>query len=172
MHWEDTPTRKAINLGAVFGIPDNPTQFRVSILRVPETDALPPALTEFWRRLLSEGVAECSDRWEVLLFQMNLLGGGFTCVFTDLKLGRDEPPVIKFSSAAWEAECDELAEESEDDAAEEAAYQGLEARCLDQLRAAAQVEPVAELFRALQGRRVFLVQVCDFNRTRQWPLGI
>jgi hypothetical protein len=55
MRWEDTAPRKAINFGAAFGVPEDPTLFRVCILRVPEADPLPPAFAEFWRRVLAKG---------------------------------------------------------------------------------------------------------------------
>src|SRR5262245_3634568 len=105
MHWEDSPPKKAINFGAAFGVPENPTLFRVSILRVSNEDPLPIAFTEFWRRILSAGVEESSDDWEVLLFQLNVVEGGFTCVFTSHDLERDEPPVFKLRSSALEEEC-------------------------------------------------------------------
>jgi hypothetical protein len=108
----------------------------------------------------------------VLLFQMNLLGGGFTCVFTDRDLQRDEPPVFKFSSVALEAECYALPERKAGDPRAEAEYQALEGRCLDQLRDAARPEPAAELLRALRGRRQFAVMACNFYRTKRWPLGL
>jgi hypothetical protein len=172
MRWEDTAPRQALNLGAAFGIPDDPTLFRVCILRVSEADPLPPAFAEFWRRVLAEGPGECSARWEVLLFQMNLLGGGFTCAFTDRDLQRDEPPVFKFCSAALERECYALPEREPGDPRAEAEYRALEGRCLDHLRDATRAEPAAQLIRALRERREFAVEVCDFYRTRRWPLGL
>jgi hypothetical protein len=172
MHWEDTPPRKAINLGAAFGIPDNPTPFLVCILRVPETDSLPPAFAEFWRRVLTEGVRYCSDRWEVLLFQMNLLGGGFTCVFTSRELDRDEPPVFKFSSEALERACYALPRREPGDPRGELEYQALEDRCLDQLREPVRTGPATEQLRAFRASREFTVLVCDFYRTERWPLDV
>jgi hypothetical protein len=172
MHWEEMTPRKAINLGAAFGIPDDPLLFHVCILRVPEPDPLPAALAEFWRRVLAEGPGECSDQWEVLLLQMNLPGGGFTCAFTDGHLERDEPPVFKFSSQVLEAECYALPEREPGDPRAEAEYQSLETKCLDQLRAAALVEPAAGLLRVLRCRREFATMVCDFYRTRRMPLGL
>ncbi len=172
MHWEDTPPRQAINLGSAFGIPDNPTRFRVCILRVPEAAPLPPAFAEFWRRVLGEGVSESSDRWEVLLFEMNLLGGGFTCVFTDRDLKRDEPPVFKFASIALEAECYALPEREPGDPRAKREYQTLEDRCLDLLRQTARSEPAACQLRRLRVQRDFSVLVCDFYRTTRSELGI
>ena len=139
---------------------------------MPEANPLPPAFAEFWRRVLAEGPGECRGRWEVLLFQMNLLGGGFTCVFTDRDLTRDEPPVFKFSSEALEAECYALPEREPGDPRSEAEYQTLESRCLDQLRNAAQAEPVVGFLRALRERQEFAAVCCDFYRTKRWPLGL
>jgi hypothetical protein len=172
MHWEDTAPRKAINFGAAVGVPDNPTLFRVCILRVPAADPLPPALAEFWRRVLADGSEGCSGWWDVLLFQINLLGGGFTCVFTDHNLERDEPPVFKFSSEALEEECYALPEREPGNPRAEVEYLELEGRCLEQLREAARAEPVAGLLQALRARRAFTLMACDFYRTKRWPLGL
>ncbi|VTR96926.1 hypothetical protein [Tuwongella immobilis] len=172
MHWQDSPPHKAINFGAAFGLPDSPTMFRVSILRVPESDSLPTAFAEFWRRVLTEGPEQCSDAWTVLLVQMNLLGGGFTCVFTGTDLHGDEPPVFKFSSTALEAECYALPECEPGDPQWEADYQALEDRCLEQLVAATKLEPIAGYLAALRERRAFATIVCDFDRTKQWPLKL
>ena len=103
MHWEDTPRLETHS-------PEGEPRFRVCILRVAEADSLPDTFAEFWRRVLAEGFEECVGPWEVLLIQMNLLGGGFTCAFTDSALERDASPVFKFSSARLEAECHALPE--------------------------------------------------------------
>ena len=103
---------------------------------------------------------------------MNLLGGGFTCVFTDHKLEQDEPPVFKFSSLALEAACYALPEREPGDPREESDYQALENQCLDQLRLAAHLEPAASLLSELQSRQSFKVLVCDPYRKKNWPLGL
>jgi hypothetical protein len=170
MRWNDTAPRKAINLGAGMGVPADPTLYRVCILKVTESDPLPPAFAEFWRRVLTEGPELCRGRWEILLFPMNLLGGGFTCVFTSRDLDRDEPPVFKFSAAALEAACYALPERPPGDPRADTEYQELENRCLDQLRAAARDEPAAGLWRALRERGPFEAMCCDFYRNKRWPL--
>lgn len=172
MQWEDAPPQNAINSGAALGVPADPTPFRVCILRVPEADPLPPAFAEFWRRVLAERPGACSDWWKILLFQMNLLGGGFSCVFTDRDLGRDELPVFKFSSEELEAACYALPEREPGDPREEAEYQSLEGRCLDQLSAAARAEPAAGLLRAIRDRQEFAAVCCDFYRAKRWPLEL
>ncbi|WP_020470620.1 hypothetical protein [Zavarzinella formosa] len=172
MRWEDTAPRRAINWGAAAGVPDDSPLYRVCILRVPAADSLPAAFIEFWRRVLTEGPETCSDNWNVLLFQMNLLGGGFTCVFTKRDLNRDEPPVFKFSSESLKAECYELPEREPGDPRAESEYQTLEGRCLDQIREAVRTEPVASLFENLRNQREFTIMVSDFYRARHWPLGL
>ncbi len=166
MKWEDTAPGKAINFGVAYGVPDQPTLYRVCILRVPKADPLPPAFAEFWRRVLADGPQQCSDRWEVLLFQMDLLGGGFTCAFTDRELKQDEPPIFKLSSAALEAKCRELPEREPGDPREESEYKALEAQCLNQLQDALRVEPAVGHFRELRDRRAFAVLACDFCRAK------
>jgi hypothetical protein len=165
MRWEDAPPRKAINLGAAFGVPDDPTPFRVSVLRVPQGEPLPAAFVELLRRVLTEGVAGCSAGWEVLLFQMNLLGGGFTCVFTTHDLTRDEPPVFKLSSAEIEEACRAIPETEPGDPQAEREFQKFEDGCLELLRQAARSEFIAERLRELRSRHTHAVWVCDFYRT-------
>jgi hypothetical protein len=169
MHWEDTAAREAVNFAAALSVPDHPILFRVCILRVAEADSLPAALVEFWCRVLTEGAGACSDCWSVLLFQMNLIGGGFTCLFTNPDRGRDEPPVFKFSSEAIEAECDAL---PEDDPQAEEEYQAMEDRVLDMLRQAVRSATVADHLRRLSEAHGFKVQVCDFYRVKRWELGV
>ena len=167
MHWDDTPLRKAVDFGAAFGVPDNPKQYRVCILRVPESDPLPPAFIEFWRRALSEGVEGSSERWEAMLFSMNLLGGGFTLVFTNRELNQHEPPVFKLSAESLETECYELPSREPGDPRSEFEYAALEDKCLDLLRDAMSSEPIAGQIQRLRCKRDFSMLVCDFYREKK-----
>lgn len=179
MHWKDYGPRPAIDLAAAAASVSpgpapvvRPEPFLVRILKVAQGDPLPLAFTEFWRRALTESFPDCSDHWQVMLIQMNLPGGGFSLVFTNDTLDRDEPPVFKLSSEALEHACNALPAREPGDPRAEVEYQQLEDGCLKLLRDAARSEPVVTLLAHLQARRKYSIRLCDFYRTKWVPLNL
>jgi hypothetical protein len=162
MDWEDHPPHPGIDLGAVFGAPSQrQTLFRVCVLRVPDGDSIPTPLTEFWRRVLTDGPPGCGAGWEVLVVENWPDSGGFRVAFSRADLCDDEPPVFKFASVEIERRWYELPDT--DDPAFDAAADALEQRWIGLLAQAARSAPAATLLACL--RRSHPVPVWLANQT-------
>jgi hypothetical protein len=159
MEWSVSAPRPSV----FSSITGDQTLYRVHMLSVAEADDLHAAFVEFWRRLLTDGRANCSAEWEVLLFEFWTDAGLLVAVFTDLERRADAPVVFKLSSTEIEREYDGLPNVRTSWKAFSAGYKRLQSHHWRVLREAASTDPIAALLAEWRQERVIPVWGMNCN---------